>query len=231
MNIDTTIEIRQLQKIHAMAGIGYWVYNHNTNEMWWSDVTYELLGYSDKNINPNKENLTKHIHPEDLQFFEDALKIAKNEIDLEFRFYRNGELRLGKINGEILNDNGIVREEVLFQDITEIKIKEFEIAKAWNKALEAGMAAANVPYSGEYDFVETEYHYPITHMVAPKEKTLACDTCHAKDGRLANLAGFYMPGRDSSGTLDFIGWFAVIAALIGVFAHGILRVISKPKEQ
>lgn len=137
MNIDTTIEIRQLQKIHAMAGIGYWVYNHNTNEMWWSDVTYELLGYSDKNINPNKENLTKHIHPEDLGFFHDALKIAKNQIDFEFRFYRNGELRLGKINGEILNDNGIVREEVLFQDITEIKIKEFEIAKAWNKALEA----------------------------------------------------------------------------------------------
>ena len=101
----------------------------------------------------------------------------------------------------------------------------------WNNALEVGMAAAGVPYSGEYGFVETEYHYPITHMVAPKERTLACDTCHAQDGRLANLAGFYMPGRDRSGLLDFIGWLTVIVALIGVVIHGIMRIISKPKEQ
>nr|WP_084539334.1 tetrathionate reductase family octaheme c-type cytochrome [Halodesulfovibrio marinisediminis] len=101
----------------------------------------------------------------------------------------------------------------------------------WNKSLEAGMAAANVPYSGEYGFVGTEYHYPITHMVAPKEKTLACDSCHARNGRLTKLAGFYMPGRNSSGVVDFIGWFAVIAALIGVVVHGVMRIISKPKEQ
>lgn len=101
----------------------------------------------------------------------------------------------------------------------------------WNKSLEAGMAAARVPYSGEYGFVETEYHYPITHMVAPKEKTLACDSCHAKNGRLANLSGFYMPGRDGSGLVDFVGWFAVVVALIGVVVHGIMRIISRPKEQ
>ena len=101
----------------------------------------------------------------------------------------------------------------------------------WNKAIEAGMEAAGVPYSGEYGFVETEYHYPITHMVAPKEKTLQCDSCHAKDGRLANLAGFYMPGRDNSKTVDWLGWFAVIAALIGVIVHGVMRFLSKPKEQ
>lgn len=101
----------------------------------------------------------------------------------------------------------------------------------WNTAIQAGMAAAGVPYSGTYDFVETEYHYPITHMVAPKEKTLACDSCHARNGRLSKLSGFYMPGRDHNNTADMIGWFAVLAAIIGVFIHGVMRILSKRKEQ
>ena len=52
---------------------------------------------------------------------------------------------------------------------------------------------------GEFDFVETTYVFPITHMVAPKEKSLSCTECHSKtDSRLANLKGFYMPGRDGN---------------------------------
>ncbi len=37
--------------------------------------------------------------------------------------------------------------------------------------------AWNMPvfhYSGEYDFVETSYVFPITHMVAPKDNVVAC---------------------------------------------------------
>lgn len=101
----------------------------------------------------------------------------------------------------------------------------------WNASLIAGMAAAGVPFSGEYGFVETEYHYPITHMVAPKEQTLSCNVCHAKDGRLATLSGFYMPGRDGSRTVELVGWLTVLAALIGVIVHGVMRVISKPKSE
>ena len=45
------------------------------------------------------------------------------------------------------------------------------------------MQTAGLPYSGEYGFVETAYAYPVTHMVAPKENTTACATCHVKKGR------------------------------------------------
>lgn len=100
----------------------------------------------------------------------------------------------------------------------------------WNKALTAGMAAAGLPYSGEYDFVSTEYHYPITHMVAPKEKSLQCGDCHSRDGRLATLAGFYMPGRDGNTPLNTMGWMAVLAALAGVLGHGLLRMVSRRKQ-
>lgn len=137
IKLNTTTEIRQLKKIHSIAGIGYWVYNYSTKDFWWSEVTYKILGYQTGNVIPTREILKKHIHSEDLVFFEESLKqMQLQPMEIEFRFYKNGELRLGKITGEVYRDEDIV-EEVLFQDITDIKIKEFEIAKAWNKALEA----------------------------------------------------------------------------------------------
>ncbi|OEU49182.1 MAG: hypothetical protein BA871_00945 [Desulfuromonadales bacterium C00003096] len=101
----------------------------------------------------------------------------------------------------------------------------------WNQAIAAGMQAAKLEYSGEYGFVETEYHYPITHMVAPAEKSLQCADCHAEQGRLASLSGFYMPGRDRQPLVDIIGWLAVAAALLGVAGHGLLRLVYGKKGE
>jgi octaheme c-type cytochrome (tetrathionate reductase family) len=97
----------------------------------------------------------------------------------------------------------------------------------WKKSIQAGMDYAEVPYSGEFDWVETEYLFQITHMVAPKEKALACTECHGKEGRLADLAGFYMPGRDASRLLNVIGWGSVLVALVGVLLHGTVRMIRR----
>lgn len=97
----------------------------------------------------------------------------------------------------------------------------------WGAAIEAGMKYAELPYSGKYSFVETEYYFPTTHMVAPKEKALNCNECHSKNGRLKKLTGFYMPGRDSLQVLDVLGWSGVVAALLGVLIHGLLRIFYK----
>ena len=65
----------------------------------------------------------------------------------------------------------------------------------WNRALSKGQESADLPFSGQFDFVDTTYVFPITHMVAPKDNVVACTECHTQtDGRLANLDGFYMPG-------------------------------------
>ncbi|VEN74922.1 Cytochrome c family protein (fragment) [Candidatus Desulfarcum epimagneticum] len=97
----------------------------------------------------------------------------------------------------------------------------------WAKAIAFGMDYAGLPFSGEYDFVETSYMFPITHMVAPKENAVACSECHApENSRLASLAGFYMPGRDGAGVVDILGWLLALGSLIGVIAHGVGRVLS-----
>ena len=101
----------------------------------------------------------------------------------------------------------------------------------WEKALKAGLQARGVEFSGEYGFVETEYYWPITHMVAPKEDALACEGCHARDGRLAGVDGFYMPGRGDFPMISTVGWWAALLTLIGVVGHALLRVMFWIKER
>lgn len=55
----------------------------------------------------------------------------------------------------------------------------------WEKAVAAGMAEAGAPFSGKVDFIKTRMIWPITHMVAPREGTLACKDCHSSNGDLS----------------------------------------------
>ncbi|MCI4662294.1 MAG: tetrathionate reductase family octaheme c-type cytochrome [Neomegalonema sp.] len=95
----------------------------------------------------------------------------------------------------------------------------------WEKSLAAGMATTDVPYSGQFDFVDTEMWWPTTHMVAPAAEALECDSCHAKQGRLDTLAGFYLPGRDGFGMTDRIGLGLLLISLIGIAGHALIRAV------
>lgn len=99
----------------------------------------------------------------------------------------------------------------------------------WDKAAKAGMAYAGLPFSGRIEFPETEYLYQTTHMVAPKEKALACTECHRTGGRLARLSGFYMPGRDRSRAVDIGGIVLALLCLGGTMIHGIIRIVKNKK--
>ncbi len=94
----------------------------------------------------------------------------------------------------------------------------------WTSAIEVAMAHAGLPFSGEIGFVETAYFWPSTHMVAPKEDALACNDCHSRNGRLAGVPGFYMPGRDSFEGLQWTGWTLVILTLVVSVAHIAARI-------
>lgn len=105
----------------------------------------------------------------------------------------------------------------------------------WAKSAEAGMKYAGLPYSGKFDFIETEMFWPLTHLVVPKEQSLKCEDCHTRKsyeegGRLANLESCWLPGRDYNKFLDIIGILLVVGSLGGVFVHGTLRVMSSRKQ-
>ncbi len=97
----------------------------------------------------------------------------------------------------------------------------------WNRAISKGQEALGLPFSGEFDFVETTYVFPTTHMVAPKDHVVNCSECHVrKEGRIANLTGFYMPGRNYNRWINTLGWVAVLGALLGISIHGMGRVFT-----
>jgi hypothetical protein len=60
-------------------------------------------------------------------------------------------------------------------------------------------------------------------MVAPKEQALTCVECHYRNGRLAQVPGFYLIGRDRGTGIDAIGFGMVLLTLLGVGIHGYLR--------
>lgn len=54
----------------------------------------------------------------------------------------------------------------------------------WVKAFTLGSEYVGIPFNGEYDFIETEFFYPQTHMVQSGENALQCASCHGESGRL-----------------------------------------------
>ena len=101
----------------------------------------------------------------------------------------------------------------------------------WDMANRAGMDYLKLPYSGKYDFVETEMYWPLNHMVEPKEQSLSCKDCHTRNnGRLASLNDFYLPGRDKNKYLDILGIALVVLAALGVVVHGSIRIVTTRKN-
>lgn len=101
----------------------------------------------------------------------------------------------------------------------------------WNKAIAAGQKSLGLPYSGEYIFVDTVYYYPTTHMVAPKENSVSCVSCHNRDSLLKGIDGVWIPGRDYVGWVDMLGWVLVFGSLAGVLVHAALRVITRKNRK
>jgi octaheme c-type cytochrome (tetrathionate reductase family) len=101
----------------------------------------------------------------------------------------------------------------------------------WQTASEVGMKEANLPFSGKISFIKTEMYWPVNHMVATKENTLDCNSCHQRENsRLAVLNDFYMPGRDYSQIVEVGGAWMLIITLLGVIVHGAIRIFLALKS-
>ena len=96
----------------------------------------------------------------------------------------------------------------------------------YDTAAYLGMKYNERLYSGSWDFVKSEAYWPINHMVSPKEETVACIECHSRDGRLAEINDFYLPGRDYSSIVEYGGISLILLSLIGVLVHGLIRVVA-----
>lgn len=129
--------------------------------------------------------------------------------------------------------------DLKYNRIVQAKLWDYEKGKGalwvdfdWAKAIDTAMAVLEIPYSGEFGFVETEMHLPISHMVSPKEEVVSCRECHhPTQSRLKELHDFYLPGRDRNKTADMAGKILILLTLAGVLGHGLMRIIIHHKAK
>lgn len=99
------------------------------------------------------------------------------------------------------------------------------------KSIASGMRKNGTPYSGKWGYIETNSYWPINHMVAPKDKALSCIQCHAKEGRLKDIDGVYMPAATEHKLLDLVGFWLVIVSITGVLGHAGIRWIATKRRK
>ena len=54
----------------------------------------------------------------------------------------------------------------------------------WDKAARLAEPLTGLKYSGQYGFAETAMYWPLSHMIAPKSRSLQCAGCHGENGRM-----------------------------------------------
>lgn len=205
-----SIEDEKIKRHKYMSKKGEFIWKKNVKpEYFWFNGSMEYTLLTDK-INPHKEVSLN--------------RVIGNKNDKKSRIY---PFKVHKaVQPYDKKNNTMVSVHLFGKDKTSYW-KNFK----WNPAIKTAMNYLKLPYSGEYGFVETSYHFPITHMVAPSAKALDCSSCHGKNSRLASLTGFYMPGRDRFQLIDKAGWLLVSISLSIVFIHGAIRIFSSSKKE
>jgi octaheme c-type cytochrome (tetrathionate reductase family) len=55
----------------------------------------------------------------------------------------------------------------------------------WDQAMRLAEPITGLKYSGNMGFADTEMYWPLSHMIAPKDRALQCVDCHGEGGRMS----------------------------------------------
>jgi diguanylate cyclase (GGDEF)-like protein len=78
----------RLSKANKMARIGYWEWQDNDNQVYWSDEIYSMLDLDKHGFTPDSHNFKEFIHTADMPYVERQLRKAiktKETTNIEFR--------------------------------------------------------------------------------------------------------------------------------------------------
>jgi len=102
----------------------------------------------------------------------------------------------------------------------------------WDEALKRGMDYVGLPFSGEYDFINTRMYLPVSHMVSKSKNALTCIDCHSRNNsRLKSIKDIYVPAMSYNSTINTIGLIVILLTFLGVLGHATLRYLSYVKSK
>ena len=141
---------QSLQMAQAIAHIGHWEWDVETQEMRWSDETYRILGYDPKAQLPSRDTFFQVIHPDDRARVASHIFQATHEgggFDIEYRIvlpdgrvrvvHGVGEVTLVGVNSQVqligsirdVTSQDLIEVLGVIQDITERKELELRLAQ------------------------------------------------------------------------------------------------------
>jgi PAS domain S-box-containing protein len=137
-----------LAEAQALSHSGSWARRLSTDEMYWSDEAFRILGLDPQTTRPSRQLITRLWHPDDRDRAEQTIEAAGREkrgYEMEVRFVRpDGSIRHAHILGHpVLGQGGQVVEFMgVIMDVTERKRAERALRRARERVLEARFAAA-----------------------------------------------------------------------------------------
>ncbi|MGN7612067.1 response regulator [Magnetococcales bacterium HHB-1] len=139
-----------LQRAQEIAHLGYWRWQITADKLIWSEQTFQIFGLNHKKVQPSYRLFLKHIHPEDRQCVQQALKSTirgtNSTYHINHRIIRSdGNIRYVQERGQIhKNAQGDHVEMVgTILDMTELKETETALERARFAAEEASRAKSS----------------------------------------------------------------------------------------
>ncbi len=155
-----------LLRAQRIAHIGIWDKDPVSDELWWSDEIYRILGIEPKSIKPSFENFRRLIHPDDrdlvLNHNEQSFAAGKTSHIADYRIIRadKSEHRLHEEAVIEHDEKGTpIRITGILQDITERKRAEGAqdtVEKQYRRIVEdTGDAIYSTDRSGHFTYVNS----------------------------------------------------------------------------
>jgi PAS domain S-box-containing protein len=137
-----------LAEAQALSHTGCWARRLTTDEMYWSEEAFAILGLDPQSTRASRRLMTQLWHPEDRDRAEQTIEAAAREkraYEMEVRLVRpDGSIRHAQILGHpVLDQAGRVVEFMgVIMDVTGRKLGERALRRAHERVLEARFAAA-----------------------------------------------------------------------------------------
>ena len=118
---------RLLAEAGALAHLGVWEWDLRSNELWWSDELYQILGLAPRSLAPSFEALLARVHADDLSTVKSYFAHARKDpspLGIEYRIVRpTGEVRTiqARAHNRFDDAGAPVALVGIDQDITETK--------------------------------------------------------------------------------------------------------------
>lgn len=150
-------------KTQKLASIGFFEYDINTKEAYWSKELYRITGFDPSKPPPTRNYYKRMIHPDDQQYvLNEQLKHQRNSeaYTLEYRYcLPNNQIKYFKSQVEpVLDDNGILLKYFgSIQDITTLRQTEARLKESETRLLKSQDIARVGNF--EVDLVNNSYYW------------------------------------------------------------------------